>query len=56
MDNMDASQILTAVGQVFGGIVVLGVIISRWTKTDSDDKFFGRLAQMLGLKSTPPAE
>jgi len=43
MDNFDMNGAIGALTGIFTGIVALGVIISRFTKTDKDDKFFARL-------------
>ena len=52
MENVDISELLSALGGLATAVVVLGVVISRFTKGDGDDKFFARLAKAIGLKKS----
>lgn len=46
MENFDLSEALVVVGGVGAAIITAGVFFSRFTKTDKDDKFFARLAEV----------
>lgn len=52
--SIDLNELIKALSGLAAAIVTLGVFISRYTKSDSDDKFFGRVATGIGLKSLPP--
>lgn len=44
---MDA-EMFGMVGGALGGVVAIGVLVSRFTKTDADDKFFARMGEVVG--------
>lgn len=43
MEGTDITELLTLLAGAGAAIVALGAFISRFTKTDKDDKFFARL-------------
>lgn len=50
MEGFNFNEFVTAGTMALGGIALLGLLISQYTKTPKDDAFFERLAKALNLK------
>lgn len=50
LENFDLSEILTALMGVGTAVVVLGSVISRYTKTPKDDEFFEKMKKAFFFK------
>lgn len=55
MENVDFSELMTTALFALGGIVALGTLISRYTKTPKDDAFFARVGAALNFFKKPGA-